>query len=79
MSMDNGIMKMRAVPRVQIAAHARLPLEAGGYHVMLVGLRAPLKAGDRFPVLLTFDTLGTKEVSVVVEPLVASVPTTLPK
>lgn len=79
MSMANGIMKMRAVPRVQIGAHARLALEAGGYHVMLTGLRQSLKAGDRFPVMLTFDTLGTKAVSVVVEPLVASVPVTAPK
>jgi copper(I)-binding protein len=38
-----------------------------GYHIMLVGLKSPLKPGDRFPMTLTFDKAGKVDVTVVVQ------------
>jgi copper(I)-binding protein len=76
MSMDNGVMKMRSAPSIEIAAHATVSLEASGYHVMLTDLRQPLTAGDRFPLHLTFGKLGSTEVSVVVQPLGVATPST---
>jgi copper(I)-binding protein len=35
-------------------------------HVMLMGLKAPLKDGQSFPLTLTFETAGTIEVMVMV-------------
>ncbi len=33
---------------------------------MLVGLRQPLKEGDKFPMILEFESIGSVEVSVLV-------------
>ncbi len=52
--MDNGIMKMRAVPSLPIPAGAAVTFAPGGYHVMLMGLKQPLVAGQSFPLTLTF-------------------------
>jgi copper(I)-binding protein len=67
MAVDGGVMKMRAAPALDIGAGDKLELKPGGYHVMLVDLKRPLKAGDTFPLTLTFEGAGTIEVSVEVE------------
>lgn len=68
MSMDGNVMKMREVPAIELKPSARLVMQPGeGYHLMLLGLRRPLKAGDRFPLTLTFEKAGKTEVSVAVE------------
>ncbi len=36
----------------------------GGYHIMLTGLKAPLKTGDSFPLTLTFAGAGEVKVDV---------------
>lgn len=46
MKMDGGIMKMRAVERLQLPAGKPVQLAPGGYHVMLLNLKQPLKRGD---------------------------------
>ncbi|MGZ3237984.1 MAG: copper chaperone PCu(A)C, partial [Burkholderiaceae bacterium] len=38
-----------------------------GYHIMLVGLKQPLKLGDKFSLTLTFEKAGKLDVPVVVE------------
>jgi hypothetical protein len=43
------------------------PSSPGGIHVMLIGLKAPLKAGQTFPVPLTFEKAGTIMATMVVE------------
>ena len=48
--MDDGIMMMRKVDRYDIADGERLVLEPTGNHIMLFGLKEPLKAGTSFPV-----------------------------
>jgi copper(I)-binding protein len=42
-------------------------LKPGGYHIMFVGLKAPLKDGDQFPMTLKFEKAGEVEVTVNVE------------
>lgn len=53
MSMDNGVMRMRALPALALPAGQAVSLKPGGYHVMLMGLKQPVKAGDTVPVTLT--------------------------
>jgi periplasmic copper chaperone A len=67
MSIEAGMMKMRAIPAVDVKPGGKLELKPGGYHLMLFDLRQPLKKGDKFPLTLTFARAGTLEVSVVVE------------
>jgi periplasmic copper chaperone A len=54
----DGVMSMEHVDALSLAPGATVDLIAEGYHVMLVGLKAPLKAGDVIPLTLTFKTAG---------------------
>ena len=55
MSMDNNVMKMRAVPALDLPAGKAVELKPGGYHVMLMALKQPLKAGDTVPLTMVFE------------------------
>jgi copper(I)-binding protein len=72
--MEGNVMKMRPVEAIEVAPGAPIVLQPGGLHVMLIGLKAPLKEGERFPLTLTFERAGTIEVEVVVEKLGAMGP-----
>jgi copper(I)-binding protein len=52
---DKGIMKMRPVASVELVPGQPVTFKPGGYHVMLMGLKSPLKSGDSFPLTLTFE------------------------
>lgn len=68
MSMDGNVMKMRGVSNIELKPATRLEMKPGqGYHLMLMGLQQPLKAGDTFPMTLVFEKAGKTEVSVVVQ------------
>ena len=54
MKMDAGVMRMSAVSALPLPAGKAVELKPGGYHVMLMALKAPLKEGDSVPVTLTF-------------------------
>lgn len=45
-TMDEGVMRMRAVDSIPVPARGQAVLEPGGYHIMLIGLRGPLAEGD---------------------------------
>ena len=65
MSMDGNVMKMREVGEIELAPASTVNMIPGnGYHIMLIGLTQPLKAGDKFPLTLTFQKAGKVEVSV---------------
>ena len=64
---DNGVMKMRPVPAIDVKANSEATLKPGGMHVMLIGLKQPLKEGQSFPLTLTFEKAGKIDVTVVVE------------
>jgi copper(I)-binding protein len=53
-------MQMREVEGgLAVPADQGVELKAGGLlHVMLIDLKKPLKAGDRFPITLTFEKAG---------------------
>jgi len=57
---QNGVMKMNAVPSVDIPAGSSVHLAPGGRHIMLTGLKGPLKEGDSFLITLKFDKAGTE-------------------
>jgi periplasmic copper chaperone A len=64
---DNGIMKMRPVDGIAVKAGGEAVLKPGGLHLMLIGLNGPLKAGQSFPLTLTFEKAGKIEATVAVE------------
>ena len=74
MSMDGNVMRMRAVTAIDLPAQSEVKVRHGGggeadgsHHIMLQGLKAPLKDGDRFPVVLKFQRAGEREVMVWVQ------------
>jgi len=72
MAQTGGMMTMRAVPSLEIIPGGRLELAPGGYHLMLIDLKQPLKTGDRFPLVLTFEQTGTVTTTVWVEEMGAT-------
>ena len=55
MAMDNGVMKMRAIPSLALPAGKAVELKPGGYHVMLMDLKGQVKDGDMVPVTLVVE------------------------
>ena len=66
MTMQGGIMRMRQIAGIDLPAGKPVTLKPGGLHIMLIGLGAPLKEGQSFPLTLTFKNAGSKEVTVAV-------------
>jgi copper(I)-binding protein len=60
-TVDNGDGggTMRPVDRIVVPAGGSVKLEPGGYHVMLMGLKHELEAGDTVTITLTFES-GTE-------------------
>jgi hypothetical protein len=52
MVMEGTTMKMRAIPGLDLPAGKAVELKPGGYHVMLMDLKAPLKDGESVPLTL---------------------------
>lgn len=70
MSLENNVMKMRAIPEVQLPSGFEVTFKQGqanGYHLMLIELKKPLKLGDKFPVTLKFKKAGECQAEVWVE------------
>lgn len=64
---DDGAMKMQEVEKIDIKAGTPTELKPGGYHVMLMGLKAPLETGSTISVTLTFAKAGEVVVEVPVQ------------
>ncbi len=61
MKMDGDVMKMRAVPVLDLPAGKTVQLKPGGYHVMLMDLKQPMPKGSTVPLTLRFqDTKGVE-------------------
>ena len=57
-NMGSGAMGMRPIARVEVPAGGSLELKPGSYHVMLIGLKQELKAGEKITVTLVFEKAG---------------------
>lgn len=62
--MTGTMMQMKALGEVTIPAGQSVAFKPGGKHVMLMGLKGPLKKGDHFSLTLNFRNAGAKTVSV---------------
>lgn len=66
--MEDGVMKMREVEGgIPVPGNGMQMLQPGGYHVMFMGLTAPLEEGSSFPLKLTFKSGETVSVDVAVK------------
>ncbi len=75
MSMDGGVMRMRpVVGGLPLPAGKSVELAPGGYHIMLINLKAPLKHGQMIPATLRFAKAGAVAVSFQVTPIGARTP-----
>jgi copper(I)-binding protein len=57
-TVEGGVMRMRALPRIDLPAGQVVKLAPGGVHLMLVDLKQPLKAGDKVPLVLSVQPSG---------------------
>ena len=63
MSMDNGVAKMRPVKGgLEIKPGETVELKPGSFHVMFVGLKKPLTAGEHVSAKLMFEKAGAIDV-----------------
>jgi periplasmic copper chaperone A len=61
---DGDVIKMRPVEAVEIAAGQSATFKPGGDHIMMMGLKRPLKKGGSFPLTLTFEAAGSVAIMV---------------
>jgi periplasmic copper chaperone A len=54
MKMEGDVMKMRAMDKLDLPAGRTIELKPGGYHLMLLDLKQPLKQGSTVPMTLLF-------------------------
>lgn len=72
---DGEVMRMRQVDAIDVPAGQTTMLEPGGLHVMFLGLKAPLKSGETFPLTLSFAEAGEVTVEVQVKDMATMSPT----
>lgn len=70
-SNENGVMKMRRVPSIEVRAKGQAELKPGSYHIMLIEIAPALKEGDAIPIKLTFDDGSQIDVSAPVRKILA--------
>ena len=64
-----GVMRMREIDGIALAPKAKVQMKPGsGLHLMLIGLKEPLKEDASFPLTLEFERAGKVEVKVIVGP-----------
>jgi copper(I)-binding protein len=75
MSMNNGVMTMRQLDKgLAIEPGKTVKLAPGGYHLMMLGLKSPLKQGDKVAVTLEFEKAGKVKLSLDVQGIGAQTP-----
>lgn len=63
---EDGVMKMRQVPAIEIKAKAETALKPGSYHIMLID-PAALKEGDKVAITLGFEDGSSKKIEAAVK------------
>lgn len=75
MKLDGDVMRMRAVPVLELPAGKAVEFKPGGYHVMLLDLKAPLAKDSTVPLTLTFkDAKGVESRLELTVPVATSAP-----
>jgi copper(I)-binding protein len=69
---DSGIVRMRRLDRIDVAAHSQLAFRPGGLHVMLLGLTHRPAVGEKVTIVLTFEDGSATQVEAAVRALVGS-------
>jgi periplasmic copper chaperone A len=73
MKMEGNVMRMRELEKgLEIPPGGTVTLAPGGFHLMMMGLKAPLKQGEKVPVTLTFEKAGSIDVELDVEAMGAT-------
>lgn len=68
MAMDGSIMRMREVGQVDLKPAAKVGMAANeGLHIMLIGLKQPLRPGQKIPLSLRFEKAGKIDVEAIVD------------
>ncbi len=71
---ENGVMRMREVPAVEIPPGQTVTLQPGGLHLMFMGLTQPLAQGATVPVTLRFERAGEVQVPLAIQAAGARAP-----
>ena len=75
MKMDGGVMKMRAMPVLELPANQAVELKPGSYHLRLMDLKAPLAKDASVALTLTFkDARGVQSQQLVTVPVTTGMP-----
>src|SRR5260370_1239059 len=75
MATNNGVMTMRPLDKgLAIEPGKTVKLAPGGHHLMLQGLKSPLKQGDKGPVTLEFEKAGKGKLSLDVQGISGQAP-----
>ena len=69
---ENKMMKMIKIEKLVVPAKSSLELKSGGDHVMLMGLKKELKAGDEINLELSFSDGDKKSIKVPVKDLAST-------
>ncbi len=71
---DHGVAKMRDMATLPVEPGKPVTLAPGSYHIMLTGLKQPLRQGDEFPITLSFEKAGRVTTTVTVRKAGAGMP-----
>lgn len=72
MAVKDGVMTMRPLEQgVEVPAGAKVEFKPGGYHIMFMELKQPLKQGEMMKGTLTFEKAGTVDVEFKVDAIAA--------
>ena len=66
MTMDGGIMRMTKLASIDLPPGQAVTLQPGAIHIMLIGLKHPLRSGHSIPLTLRFEKTGVREIAVAV-------------
>ena len=69
---ENQMLKMMKIEKLVVPAKSSLELKSGGDHVMLIGLKKELKAGDEISLELSFSNGDKKSIKVPVKDLAST-------
>jgi copper(I)-binding protein len=67
MKMDGNVMQMRQVNSLDIPSKGKVELKPGGYHLMFIDIKSPLKAGESVDVQLIFEKAGKVNVKLPIQ------------